>query len=102
METSTKVLSIRVEKHVYDMLLARASSMKTSISEHVREILLRESRPHNREPGSSQIDSEKLLAEIRSVKANLSISLEAILIATRTLSPEEARTFVAKHFPPDE
>ena len=95
--SATKVFSVRVGEALHRKLDEDATAAGRSLSEHARELL---SSSVNRAPLSPTTppESSEAVAQIKLLRAEVSNSIEAILVATRALTPSEARELIAKQF----
>ncbi len=92
----TKVISFRVETELYQTLYLQSVAENKSVSESARDLLLKALQAER--SSSKQADSTDLTSEISALRQQIANSLEAILIATRALSPQDARLLTAKQF----
>lgn len=95
--TSTKVFSVRVAEELFRKLEADASNAKRSLSEHAREVLAK-SVERTEAPVESSPEVAEVMSQIKQLRSQVSNSIEAILVATRALTPDEAHELISKHF----
>jgi plasmid stability protein len=95
--SATILVSFRVPPELHRLLKDGAAAAGESVSEHARDLL--SSALQVPSPSEAPIaNTNEALTQINLLRAQLSKSLEAILVATRALTPAEAGDLIAKHF----
>ncbi|MCI0535526.1 MAG: hypothetical protein L0Z50_09870 [Verrucomicrobiales bacterium] len=82
------------EQRLVVQLQQRATTTGQSVHEIARSLVIQALTAPPKPPGAADPDGRQVVDAVAALRADLSVTLEAVLIAGRILSPDQARQFV--------